>query len=79
MPRIAPSNTGRTPMERLIGHAPRILHPWATGRFCATRTGTHWKLRMARNSGSRSNAQPKPSIEWTSNGLCLSAAAHVKR
>jgi len=52
MPRIAPSNTGRTPMERLMGHAPHILAPWTKleDAFFASRTFSPALLEQVRRT-----------------------------
>src|SRR5213592_728059 len=52
MPRIAPSNTGRTPMERLMGHAPHILGPWTKleDAFFASKTFSPALLEQVRRT-----------------------------
>src|SRR5256885_12627835 len=52
MPRIAPSNTGRTPMERLMGHAPHILGPWIKleDAFFASKTFSPALLEQVRRT-----------------------------
>jgi hypothetical protein len=52
MPRIAPSNTGRTPMERLMGHAPHILDPWTKleDAFFASKTFSPALLEQVRRT-----------------------------
>src|SRR5712692_8122194 len=50
MPRIALSNTGRTPMEKLMGHAPHILDPWTKleDAFFASKTFSPALLEQVR-------------------------------
>src|SRR5437763_13999042 len=52
MPRIAPSNVGRTPMERLMGHAPHILDPWTRleDAFLESRTFSPALLEQVRRT-----------------------------
>ena len=52
MPRIAPSNTGRTPMERVMGHAPHILDPWIRleDAFFASKTFSPALLEQVRRT-----------------------------
>src|SRR5207245_9689479 len=52
MSRIAPSSTGRTPMERLMGHAPHILAPWTKleDAFFASRTFSPALLEQVRRT-----------------------------
>src|SRR5438445_12790741 len=52
MSRIAPSSTGRTPMERLMGHAPHILAPWTKleDAFFASRTFSRELLEQVRST-----------------------------
>src|SRR2546426_6323734 len=52
MSRIAPSSTGRTPMERLMGHAPHILVPWTKleDAFFASRTFSPALLEQVRRT-----------------------------
>src|SRR2546422_3441316 len=52
MSRIAPSNTGRTPMERLMGHAPHILDPWTKleDAFFASKTFSPTLLEQVRRT-----------------------------
>src|SRR5438477_12389124 len=52
MPRIPPSNAGRTPMERLMGHAPHILGPWTKleDAFLESRTFSPALLEQVRRT-----------------------------
>ena len=52
MPRIAPSSTGRTPMEKLMGHAPHILDPWTKleDAFFASKTFSPALLEQVRRT-----------------------------
>ena len=49
---IQPSNTGRTPMERLMGHAPHILDPWTKleDAFFASKTFSPALLEQVRRA-----------------------------
>ena len=52
MSRIAPSSNGRTPMERLMGHAPHILDPWTKleDAFLESRTFSPALLEQVRRT-----------------------------
>src|SRR5438477_12535387 len=52
MSRIAPSSNGRTPMEKLMGHAPHILDPWTKleDAFFASKTFSPALLEQVRRT-----------------------------